>query len=225
MHISKSRSYVFLLRQTDETVQAFQALGKPHNFMTCSVDSDEDFLNFIDEASDILGIILPTDAPSSIKDKISSFEEKQKLFHRATDQNVDGQKLAEDFTQHLKNLLPQGLKDLSKGAVEHVSAQLFGIEPIEFSFSTEAKNIDSVDIGVICDSLAPDFSSSIIIKCCKEKVVNTLPDVENSDFDELAAHLREFSNQILGAINFNLRNVPIEARIGLPTSLPGEDFS
>jgi hypothetical protein len=127
--------------------------------------------------------------------------------------------LREVLPVFFSDLLPKKLKDLCTFAVSSIIPNLIPDIKIDFVESKMSSCNISFNLQLHCETVAKNFVGAMTLRAdinLLRKKSEILSGISDEDIMDCLA---EVTNQTLGVINYNLKKINIDARIGLPTIL------
>ena len=128
---------------------------------------------------------------------------------------------------YLREVFPEKFRELALFSVKQVMANMlpdFSMNWVE-NASAEFTEKKSYDFLVFCETNAVGFSGGITIKSGYPVLREHSKTLASQDDEGITRYFAEVGNQVLGLINYNLKKLNIEARIGLPVMIGKDGMS
>ena len=125
----------------------------------------------------------------------------------------------------LEEIFPEKFQELGFFAVNQIIGNMIPDLKVEWRKQIQNQDLSekkTYDFLIFCETNAVGFSGGITIKSNYDFLRSKSPTLSLNDDEMLTKYFAEIGNQVLGLINFNLKKLNIEARIGLPIMI-GKD--
>lgn len=229
------KSFILTFGLTPSQREQLDAFAKEKAFSTYACADLQELKAKIDQVKHCLGVFIRPEGAAEmeatksaivlceknwVEYRIFSLDSSiQERFRVAPDARLD-----EYLSQYLKELFPDKLKELGLFAIRNIFKEMLPDLKAEWVLQDvnpkfENKNHDLV---IFCEISAENFAGGITVRSTFEELKGKSATLRELDSDSIIHYMAEISNQVLGVISYNLKNLNIEGRIGLPVLVSKE---
>lgn len=221
----KYRSYILVHGFDDAQIQDVRSYLDGESFKSVGIKNQ--LINNEAFASDshILGCFVKSNVMSDIESAVESANKVGISCYLFSNLSFEVQYKLRPYDAPLKeilpgffsDLLPKKLKDLCSFAVSSIVPNLIPDIEATFEESVSTLTTTTFNIQVHCETVARNFVGAITLRADTNLLKQRSEVLASISEQDIMDCLAEVSNQTLGIINYNLKKINIDARIGLPT--------
>jgi len=222
--INNPEDFTTAIKQIRHLVGFFGVVG-------CETDADGKFVSLDAGKCDELGGVLKlTEAhllrfgknrdairlfSNSDKDEITPFGSKKYIVQSLQTKSVVGY-----LREYLSEQVPPRLEELALYACEHAFPSMFPDASASFRVVEDAPK-DDYDYLILCEMICDEFVGKCWVKINSTRFIDTYWATETGTLEEVVDGVKEFENQFLGIVNYNLELAKVMAEIGrVPSCTP-----
>lgn len=214
------KSYLIVYGISSEQVQKMEVLAKDLRFSILACESAVDAQSKVETMKHCIGIFLkPKDeADTQTLNGLIAFAQQNWIELRFISEGTDA---TEYIPRFLKEIFPDKFKELALFSLRSILEGMLPDLKLEWieqdaPCQTEKK---AHDFLVYCETNAPGFSGGVTLKSNYDFLRQHSLALREQDDEGVTRYFAEVGNQMLGLINYNLKKLNIEARIGLPVMI------
>lgn len=215
--IFSSSSYLVVMNFDEDSLKTAEAIAAENGFRLYHAESIEELTRCVDKIQHPINYLINAQAlsPTDLNTVIALLKCAKTSYRLLENPTADV--LSEAIRASMDSFLPAGSEDFLPKVINYILPLVFqGAGELPFTVTNETDG--ACDFVVLCSSGSEDWKAQCYIYCDLEKLKAHFPYFANREFPMLLDGFCELSNQFFGILNFNINQLGVTTKIGLPVS-------